>query len=188
MSLHKDWGKQLIAPDCFASTCSSLMVPSLHPHVAVGTITGQGTQGGSFSCSEALLCSGELQHNNPYALPRNFSMWIFWRGNICDSTVCLIKTLLCPIIFTSLHALKRKREMFIHMHITILPKAIKCAEIWKGHLAEERLVHNTALVCWYLEQTQFCPAKHSMLKICIWVVGLKLPSNFRCSSSLRKIK
>lgn len=37
------------------------------------------------------------------------------------------------------------RERFIHMHINMLPKAIKCEEIWEGQLAEEGLMHNEAL-------------------------------------------
>lgn len=40
------------------------------------------------------------------------------------------------------------RERFIHMHINMLPKAIKCEEIWEGQLAEEGLMHNKALVPW----------------------------------------
>lgn len=111
-------------------------------------------------------------------------MWIFWEGNICDFTVCLIKTLqVLSFLHHCMHWRGREKDMFIHMHIIILLKAIKSAEIWKGQLAEERLVHNKALVCWYLEQTQFCAVKLSTWRICIWVVGLKFTSNFNCSSS-----
>lgn len=57
----------------------------------------------------------------------------------------------------------------------MLPKAIKGERKWKRQLAEEKLMHNKALVYWYPEQTQFCPVKLCTWRICIWVIGLKSP-------------
>ena len=59
-------GGNLIAPDRLASTWNSLMLPNLTPtrssrHHHHHWPRNQGSSG----CSEALLCSGELQHSNP---------------------------------------------------------------------------------------------------------------------------
>lgn len=184
----KTGGKQLIAPECLTSTCNSLTLPNWHLHIAAGTTptTGQGTKGAQVALK--LYCALESCSTATLRLCR----WLFLCGFsgveisvILQSASSRLRQVL-SLLLHCMHWKERDREMFIHMHITILPKAIKYAEIWKGQLAEERLVHNKALVCWYLEQTQFCPAKLSTWRICVWVVGLKLPSNFKSSSSKKK--
>lgn len=169
-------GKQLIAAACFASTCNPLMLPEL---TAIGSsrhqhpTPGQGTKGAHTalkicyaleSCSTAILrlCWRLFlcvflgrKHQWFYSLPHQG-----FAGSY-------------PFYITA--CTEEKERGFIHMHITMLPKAIKGEGKWKRQLAEEKLVHNKALVCWYPEQTQFCPVKLCTWRICVWVIGLKLP-------------
>lgn len=175
MSLRKDWGEttncsrmphfhlQFLDTAQLTPTHSSRNDPHHWPR-------NQGSSG----CSEAL----ESCSTATLRLCRGLFLCGF-SGVEISVILQSASSRLCQVLSLLLHCMhwkERDRQMFIHMHITILPKAIKCAEIWKGQLAEERLVHNKAVVFLYLEQTQFCPAKLSTWRICVWVLGLKLPN------------